>query len=115
MTKILAFLALATCVLIPRGALAYTLTCSQAADAIVNGTATEQALAVGHSAGAVDVLAGLFCLGGLSQCGCLSSVVVSQTDAFSTAFGNELANCLNTRPDDPAFLPAMHAARDVCG
>ena len=115
MTKVALVMTLAVCLILPSRAHAYTLTCAQAANAIVNGTTTQQAIAVGHSTGAVDVLAGLFCLGRLSQCACLSSVVVSQTDAFSNAFASELATCLNSSPDDPAFLPAMHAARDVCG
>lgn len=115
MTKILATLALATCLILPSNAHAYTLTCIQSANAIVNGTTTQQALAVGHSAGAIDVLAGLFCLGRLPQCACLSSLISAQSDAYSTAFANELVACVNSRPNDPAFLPAMHAARDVCG
>lgn len=99
-------------VLTPTLSHAYALNCGTAVNAFLNGSDTEQAVVVGHSAGAVDVLAGLICLTGGRTCSCLSNVITARTEQYAEAYAEELLACGFS---DPAFLPAMRAARQVCG
>lgn len=97
---------------VPSAGHAYSVTCGQAINAILNGSDTAQALIVGHAAGAVDVLAGLICLTGGRTCGCLASVVTSRPEDYGDAYADQLLACGD---DEPAFGAAMRAARDICG
>ena len=81
-------------------------------NAFLNGSDQDQAVVVGHSAGAVDVLAGLICLTGGRTCSCLSNVVTQQTERFAEIYAEQLLEC---GIGEPAFGPAMRAARQVCG
>jgi hypothetical protein len=118
MTKLAALVTIATlaaCLVLPSRADAYFLTCSQAVNAILYGNQGQQGVAVGHAAGAVDVLAGLVCLTGGRTCSCLANVIAAQTDAFSNALASQLTSCVAFNPNDPAFGAAMRAARQICG
>ncbi|MEW6271675.1 MAG: hypothetical protein AB1689_20520 [Thermodesulfobacteriota bacterium] len=99
----------------PCAAEAYALSCGAAVDAILNGSDGQAGVAVGHSVGVVDFLAGLHCFTGHRACSCLANLVVSSTDAFSEALAARLASCAALRPFDPAFGPAVQAAADLCG
>lgn len=107
MKRILVALAI---LVLPAQSHASFLTCNQAVDVILFGKEAERGVAVGHAAGATDVLAGLLCLTGSSRCGCLSNVVTSRTTEYSDALANELLGCGN----DPAFGASMRAAQRVC-
>jgi hypothetical protein len=115
MRTIAALILLVGAALAPVGAHAYYLTCETSAQLILQGDDAQQGLAVGHSSGVVDVYAGLVCLTGGARCGCLSSLFFNRLDDFSEAFADELATCAVVTPDDPAFGPALRAAKRVCG
>ena len=109
MKKLILILAL---MLVPATGHAYFITCGVAVNALVNGSDADQAVVVGHAAGAVDVLAGLICLTGGGTCSCLSSVITNRTQQFADAYADQLLSC---GFNDPAFGAAMRAARSVCG
>lgn len=98
--------------LTPTLAHGYAITCGAAVNAFLNGSDDDQTVVVGHSAGSVDVLAGLICLTGGRTCTCLSNVITGRTEQFAEAYAEELLACAFS---DPAFIPALRAARQVCG
>ncbi|HEY8515083.1 MAG TPA: hypothetical protein VIS07_06205 [Candidatus Binatia bacterium] len=108
---LLATLGLAT----PNEARAYALSCSTAVNFILYGDDGDVGLVVGHSAGVVDFMAGIYCFTKHRACSCLSNLIVQRTEQFSEAFAARLASCATSRPRDPAFGPAVQAAADVCG
>lgn len=110
--KLAAALTLALLLAAPLRADAYYLSCGNSVDLILSGNEALAGVAVGHAAGAVDVLAGLICLTGGSTCSCLSNVVSVQTERYADALANELISCGTS---DPAFGAALRAARQVCG
>lgn len=93
---------------------AYYLTCSRAASLILEGTDQQQGIAAGHSTGVIDVYAGLICLVGGRTCSCLSNMFVNRVSDYSAAMAAEINACLRTNPDEPAFGPALRAAKRVC-
>lgn len=113
--KRIAAVILALSILAPIRAEAFYLSCGTAANAIVYGSDNQRGLAIGHGAGVVDMLAALSCFVRKYNCNCLDSLLTANLNAYSEAFGQELATCAAVSPGISAVGPVMRAAARVCG
>ena len=101
--------------LLPATAHAYSFTCNDVLLAAQSGDPQTQGAIVGEAYGVADVVGGLFCLVGAPTCNCLSNIVEFHNTDYASAFAQQINSCLANNPNDPAFLSAMRAARQICG
>lgn len=113
--KRLVLSSLAILLVSPLRADAFFLSCGTAAAAILNGTAQQQGLAIGHGTGTIDMLTALSCFVGRPNCECLDRLLIDSPSAYSEAIGQELASCAVRSPNDSAVGPALRAAARLCG